>query len=95
MPSDPLRRPVRVISEWTCLVLVLLEGSPDEEGDAELLGLALESAEGAGKRVIVDLSGVTYLSAMALNELLMPLRHGSMLPWLAGPLSRPWSACCR
>ncbi|MBQ0855687.1 STAS domain-containing protein (plasmid) [Streptomyces sp. BH-SS-21] len=88
MSSPPGKSPVRLISEWTHLALVVLEGDLDADEDVELLDLAVQSAERSGKRVVVDLSGVTYLGSEAFNTLLMPLWRGRALPWLAGPLPR-------
>ncbi|MFD7862134.1 STAS domain-containing protein [Streptomyces sp. NPDC059783] len=89
MPSAAGEDPARLTTEWTHLVLVLLEGRLDEPEDAALVDRALRWAERSAKQVVVDLSGVTFMDARTLGSLLMPLRRSGALPWLAGPLSAP------
>ncbi|MFD7856197.1 hypothetical protein ACFV6B_18165 [Streptomyces microflavus] len=79
--------PIALMTEWTHLFVILLEGDINETEDLELVELALESAQRSGKQVVVDLSGVQFMGAHLLGELLKPGRPGKPRPWLAGPLS--------
>ncbi|MER5883716.1 hypothetical protein ABT160_07795 [Streptomyces sp. NPDC001941] len=64
-------------------------GTPGEHGvdAAGQLLRAVEQGRASGKRLIVDLAGLTVLTRDLLNVLLVPIRRGGQLPWLAGPLS--------
>ncbi|UDM05410.1 STAS domain-containing protein [Streptomyces longhuiensis] len=77
------------MSEQTHLFVVFLSGDIEDDAAMELVGLALESAGRSGKQVVVDLSGVQFMGAHLLGELLKPGRGGGRLPWLCGPLSSP------
>ncbi|MER6195402.1 STAS domain-containing protein [Streptomyces cyaneofuscatus] len=79
--------PIALVAEWTHSLGVGLEGDVNEAEDLELVELALESAQRSGKQVVIDLSGVQFMGAHLLGELLKPARLGKRLPWLAGPLS--------
>ncbi|MFB7999986.1 STAS domain-containing protein [Streptomyces sp. NPDC056002] len=74
------------MSEQRHLFVVFLSGDIEDDEAVELVGLALESAGRSGKQVVVDLSGVQFMNAHVLGELLKPGRGGGRLPWLCGPL---------
>ncbi|MFD7853409.1 STAS domain-containing protein [Streptomyces microflavus] len=78
--------PIALMTEWTHLFVIFLEGDVNETEDLELVELALESAQRSGKQVVVDLSGVQFMGAHLLGELLKPGRLGKPGLWLAGPL---------
>lgn len=78
--------PVRVVSDWPHLELVLLIGELEDARDADLVELALKIAGRSGKPIVVDLSKARFLSVFIVSVLISP-RHGGDLLWLAGPLA--------
>ncbi|MEV8321404.1 hypothetical protein AB0Q95_45400 [Streptomyces sp. NPDC059900] len=78
-----------VVTEWTNLFVVLIEGDFAQPIDLDLLGMALEVGHLTGKQVAVDVSRIQTMSAEVLNVLLQHRHRAGTLPWLVGPLGAP------
>ncbi|WP_394437202.1 hypothetical protein [Streptomyces sp. SGAir0957] len=77
------------MTEWTRVVVILLQGDVQGARHMELVRLALASAGQSGKQIVTDLSRVHYMNLNLLAELLEPEHHGVSRPWIAGPLNEP------
>ncbi|MGW1988286.1 STAS domain-containing protein [Streptomyces collinus] len=87
MPAAASSSPVTLVSEWSHLFLVVLDGDLEAPDDEDFVAMALEAADSSGKQPVIDLTRVPFLDCAVLNVLIDPVYRQAALPWLVGPLS--------
>ncbi|MFD7797436.1 hypothetical protein [Streptomyces sp. NPDC059759] len=78
--------PLDLMTARIYLSRALLEGDVESCHHIGQAGCALESAQRSGEQVFVDLSGVRFMGAGVLHELLAAGRRSGQQPWICGPL---------
>ncbi|MFD8571534.1 STAS domain-containing protein [Streptomyces sp. NPDC059639] len=86
--SSPLPEQAFLVAELNRQFVIFLGDNMKDEWSLQGLMASFELGRRSGKRIVVDLSEVEFLSAEALGALLHHVRKRELPLRLAGPLSR-------